>query len=42
MTLNPLDKQIRLCTRLTLQRGTDGLYYIAMQEDFYHPDVSTS
>lgn len=28
----------RLCTRLTLQRGTDGLYYIAMQEDFYHPD----
>lgn len=42
MTLNLLNKRIRLCTRLTLQRGTDGLYYIAMQEDFYHPDVSTS
>ncbi|KAF5347720.1 hypothetical protein D9756_010303 [Leucocoprinus leucothites] len=28
----------RLCTRLTLRREEDGLYYIAMQEDFYHPD----
>jgi hypothetical protein len=30
---------VRLCVRLTLRREEDGLYYIAMQEDFYHPDV---
>jgi len=28
----------RLCVRLTLRREEDGLYYIAKQEDFYHPD----
>ncbi|KAF9442709.1 hypothetical protein P691DRAFT_810225 [Macrolepiota fuliginosa MF-IS2] len=28
----------RLCVRLTLRREESGLYYIAMQEDFYHPD----
>jgi hypothetical protein len=29
----------RLLTRLTLRKEGD-LYFIAMQEDFYHPDVS--
>ncbi|KXN90734.1 hypothetical protein AN958_03749 [Leucoagaricus sp. SymC.cos] len=32
----------RLCVRLTLRREEDGLYYIAMQEDFYHPDDFTA
>ncbi|KAJ3566222.1 hypothetical protein NP233_g7133 [Leucocoprinus birnbaumii] len=31
-------KPSRLCTRLTLRKEDDGLYYISMQEDFYHPD----
>lgn len=30
----------RLLVRITLRQADDGLYYIALQEDFYHPDVS--
>ncbi|KAF7290753.1 hypothetical protein MIND_01316000 [Mycena indigotica] len=28
----------RLLVRLTLRQDHDGLFYIALQEDFYHPD----